>query len=73
MITAADAPPIDIAWIEIDTPNAGPKGSKGVGEPPCVPTAGAVANAITNVIGRQVRSLPMTPERVGSAARENGS
>ena len=33
-------------WIETDTPNAGPKGSKGVGEPPCVPTAGAVANAI---------------------------
>ena len=29
-----------IRWVEIDTPNAGPKGSKGVGEPPCVPTAG---------------------------------
>ena len=29
----------------------GPKGSKGVGEPPCVPTAGAVANAIAKVIG----------------------
>ena len=73
LVTASDAPPIDVAWIEIDTPNAGPKGSKGVGEPPCVPTAGAVANAITKVIGRQVTSLPMTPERVWSASQENGS
>ena len=37
LVTASDAPRIDIAWIETDTPNAGPKGSKGVGEPPCVP------------------------------------
>ena len=73
LVTASDAPAIDIAWIEIDTPNAGPKGSKGVGEPPCVPTAGAVANAIAKVIGRQVTRLPMTPERVWSATQENGS
>ena len=45
-------------------PNAGPNGSKGVGEPPCVPTAGAVANAIAAVLGRAVHELPMTPERV---------
>jgi CO/xanthine dehydrogenase Mo-binding subunit len=65
--TAADAPPIAIRWIEIDTPGAGPKGSKGVGEPPSVPTSGAIANAIAAVIGRRVRRLPMTPERVWQA------
>jgi CO/xanthine dehydrogenase Mo-binding subunit len=64
LVTASDAPRIDIAWVEIDTPNAGPKGSKGIGEPPCVPTAGAVANAIAKVTGARVRQLPMTPERV---------
>ena len=69
LVTASDAPQIDIAWIETDTPNAGPKGSKGVGEPPCVPTAGAVANAIAKVIGARVRALPMTPERVWAAGR----
>ena len=37
LVTSADAPQIDVSWVEIDTPNAGPKGSKGVGEPPCVP------------------------------------
>ena len=64
LVTASDAPRIDVAWIETNTPNAGPKGSKGVGEPPCVPTAGAVGNAIAKVIGAHVHALPMTPERV---------
>jgi CO/xanthine dehydrogenase Mo-binding subunit len=67
--TSADTPPIDIRWIEIDTPNAGPKGSKGVGEPPSVPTPGAIGNAIAQVIGRRVTRLPMTPERVWEAAQ----
>jgi CO/xanthine dehydrogenase Mo-binding subunit len=70
LVTAADAPRIDVAWVETDTPNAGPRGSKGVGEPPCVPTAGAVANAIARATGARVRALPMTPERVWAAARE---
>jgi len=67
LVTASDAPAIEIDWIETDTPNAGPKGSKGVGEPPCVPTAGAIANAIAKVVGARVRRLPMTPERVWEA------
>ncbi len=68
LVTAADAPVIEIDWIETETPNAGPKGSKGVGEPPCVPTAGAIANAIAKVVGARVRQLPMTPERVWEAS-----
>jgi CO/xanthine dehydrogenase Mo-binding subunit len=73
LVTASDAPQIDIAWVETETPNAGPKGSKGVGEPPCVPTAGAVANAIAKLTGARVRQLPMTPERVWAASRGEGS
>jgi CO/xanthine dehydrogenase Mo-binding subunit len=68
--TVSDAPRIDIRWIEIDTPNAGPKGSKGVGEPPSVPTSGAIANAIAKVIGRHVNQLPMTPERVWASIND---
>jgi CO/xanthine dehydrogenase Mo-binding subunit len=67
LVTAADTPRIDVVWVETDTPNAGPRGSKGIGEPPCVPTAGAVANAIAKVTGARVRQLPMTPERVWAA------
>ena len=62
--TASDAPDINIRWIEIDTPNAGPHGSKGVGEPPSVPTPGAIGNAIAKLAGRHVDRLPMTAERV---------
>ena len=70
LVTSADAPRIDIDWVEIDTPNAGPHGSKGVGEPPCVPTAGAIANAVAKVLGGPIVELPMTPERVWRTARE---
>ncbi len=70
LVTASDAPKIDIAWVETVTPNAGPKGSKGIGEPPCVPTAGAVANAIRKITGASIDRLPMTPERVWASAQE---
>ena len=62
--TAADAPEINIRWIEIDTADAGPDGSKGVGEPPSVPTPGAIGSAIAKLAGRHIDRLPMTPERV---------
>ena len=53
--------------MQIDTPQAGPFGSKGIGEPPCVPTPGAIGNAIAKVTGARVHRLPMTPERVWEA------
>ena len=68
--TVSDAPAIDIRWIEVDTPNAGPKGSKGVGEPPSIPTPGAIGNAIAKVLGRHVNQLPMTPERVWATIQD---
>jgi CO/xanthine dehydrogenase Mo-binding subunit len=70
LVTASDAPRIDVAWIETPAQNGGPNGSKGVGEPPTVPTPGAIANAIARVIGARVRQLPMTPERVWAAAAD---
>ena len=69
LVTASDAPRIDVAWIETPAQNGGPKGTKGVGEPPTVPTPGAIANAIARVIGARVRQLPMTPERVWAATQ----
>jgi CO/xanthine dehydrogenase Mo-binding subunit len=69
LITCSDVPEIEVDWIQIPTKDAGPRGSKGVGEPPQVPTAGAIANAIAKVVGARVRHLPMTPERIWSASR----
>jgi xanthine dehydrogenase molybdenum-binding subunit len=71
LVTCSDAPQIDVDWIEYDS--VGPRGAKGVGEPPQVPTAGAVANAISQVLGTQVRQLPMTPERVWAASHGAGA
>jgi len=36
----------------------------GIGEPPTVPTAAAIANAVRNAIGVTVRSLPLTPAKI---------
>ncbi len=45
----------------------GPYGAKLVGEPPIIPPAAAIANAITDAIGARVYDLPITPERVWRA------
>jgi CO/xanthine dehydrogenase Mo-binding subunit len=42
----------------------GPYGARGVGEPPVIATAAAVANAIADATGRRMTDLPMTPPRV---------
>jgi CO/xanthine dehydrogenase Mo-binding subunit len=71
LVTASDAPRIDVDWIETPAQDGGPKGSKGVGEPPTVPTPGAIANAIARAVGARVNELPMTPERVWAAMQTN--
>jgi xanthine dehydrogenase YagR molybdenum-binding subunit len=38
-----------------------------LGEPPTVPTAGAIATAVASAIGAQVRSMPLTPDKVLAA------
>jgi CO/xanthine dehydrogenase Mo-binding subunit len=62
--TCADAPKVNIHFVQIATPDAGPRGAKGLAEAPNVPTPAAVANAIAALIGSPVRRLPMTAERV---------
>lgn len=65
--TAADVPPMTVDFVDAPSPTGGPKGLKGIAEPPCVPTPGAIANAIARAIGTRVLELPMTPERVFDA------
>jgi xanthine dehydrogenase YagR molybdenum-binding subunit len=45
-------------------------GSKGLGEPPIVPVAAAIANAIRDATGADVRSLPISREEMLRALRE---
>jgi xanthine dehydrogenase molybdenum-binding subunit len=63
MPTALDHPKFEVVLIE-EQLDPGPFGAKGVGEPPLIPTAPAIANAIFDAVGVRLRRLPMTPERV---------
>lgn len=51
----------------MDTPE---RGVLGLGEPPTIPTAAAIGNAVANAIGVRVRSLPITPDKVLAALEE---
>ncbi|MEM7113018.1 MAG: xanthine dehydrogenase family protein molybdopterin-binding subunit [Chloroflexota bacterium] len=59
-------PDLDLVIVQELSPN-GPFGARGVAEPPIIPTAGAVANAIAAATGKRVTALPMTPPRVQAA------
>ncbi len=48
----------------------GPYGAKGAGEIACVPPVAAIANAIFNATGVRIRTLPLSPENVLRAIRE---
>ncbi len=69
ILTAKDKIPIDTVIIEPMEPS-GPFGAKGIGEPACVPTAPALANAIYDAIGIRVKDLPITPEKTLKALKE---
>ncbi len=63
---AADVPPIEVELVEVPA-EEGPFGAKGVGEPPAVPGAAAIANAVADATGVRVRDLPLRPETVLAA------
>ena len=64
--TVDRVPPTELEIVEVPVPD-GPFGAKGVGEPPVVGVAAAVANAVAAASGVRVRDLPLSPERVWSA------
>lgn len=62
--TIADMPAIDARVISSGDPMANHVGVKGLAEPPIIPTAPAVANALYDALGVQPTALPLTPARV---------
>ncbi len=61
----------DIEAVMFSVANAGNSlGMSGLGEPPAVPTAGAIANAVFHATGARVREIPLTPARVLAALEE---
>src|SRR3954462_10862211 len=70
MPTIADVPEIVTELVDTPDEHLTNLGSKGLGEPPIVPTAAAIANAIRDATGADVRSLPIPREEMLRALRE---
>ncbi len=60
MPTIADVPEIVGELLDIPDSQLTNPGSKGLGEPPIIPVAAAIENAIRDATGADVRSLPIT-------------
>ena len=68
--SAMDIPEIEpVVWM---TEESLARGVIGIGEPPVIPVAAAVGNAVRNAIGARVASLPITPRRVLEALEREG-
>jgi xanthine dehydrogenase YagR molybdenum-binding subunit len=73
MPTIADVPEIICEFVDRPDEHLTNLGSKGLGEPPIVPIAAAIANATRDATGADVRELPLSREemlRALDAAKE---
>ena len=62
--TTMDMPEIVPLFVDLVDPRINNLGSKGLGEPPRIPSSAAVANAVYNAVGVHLREIPMTPDKV---------
>jgi CO/xanthine dehydrogenase Mo-binding subunit len=61
--THLDVPDVQVEFIEADD-GYGPYGAKSVGESGMIQTPAAVSNAIFNAIGRRIKDLPITRDKI---------
>ncbi len=69
--TAMDTPDIDALFVELEDPT-GPFGNKALGEPPAIPGAPALRNAVLNATGVHMNEIPMTAQRLIAKFKEAG-
>ncbi|OGP72250.1 MAG: hypothetical protein A2W09_05735 [Deltaproteobacteria bacterium RBG_16_50_11] len=62
--TLPDAPDIVTEMVDRPDLHVNNIGSKGVGEPPIIPSAPAIANAIANAMGARIKELPITKDKI---------
>jgi xanthine dehydrogenase YagR molybdenum-binding subunit len=70
MPTIADVPEIVCEFVDEPDEHLTNLGSKGLGEPPIVPIAAAIANAIRDATGADVHELPITREEMLRALKD---
>jgi xanthine dehydrogenase YagR molybdenum-binding subunit len=63
MLGPEELPEIEAVIVEPITPMNN-VGGKGLGEPPTVPTAAAIANAVAHALGMRIYELPLSPDRI---------
>lgn len=69
--TAMDTPELKVEFIQLQDPT-GPFGNKALGEPPAIPVAPAIRNAVLQATGVAVDSLPMEPQKMVAAFKDAG-
>jgi CO/xanthine dehydrogenase Mo-binding subunit len=69
---ASTVAPLQAEMVEVASAE-GPFGAKGVGEPPVIAGAAAVASALADATGVYVTDLPITPPRVLAALAQKRS
>ena len=69
--TAMDTPDLNVKFIQLQDPT-GPYGNKSLGEPPAIPVAPALRNALLHATGVAMDTIPMTPQRLIEAFQEKG-
>jgi xanthine dehydrogenase YagR molybdenum-binding subunit len=60
----ADAPPVEVFFVNKPDTMVDPLGTKGIGEIAIIGVAPAITNAIFNATGKRLRELPVTPDRM---------
>ncbi|OON67049.1 xanthine dehydrogenase family protein molybdopterin-binding subunit [Hymenobacter sp. CRA2] len=60
----ADAPPVEVFFVNKPDTLVDPLGTKGIGEIAIIGVAPAITNAIFNATGKRIRELPITPDKV---------
>lgn len=61
--TSMDTPDLHVEFVELSDPT-GPFGNKALGEPPAIPVAPAIRNALLHATGVAVDSLPLDPQKL---------
>lgn len=71
MPTMMDLPALESAFVESCEPQSA-YGHKSLGEPPIIPVAAAIRNAVRMATGVGINTLPLTPKRLFTEFRQAG-
>ncbi len=71
LMTTMDTPDLTADFVELADP-MGPYGNKALGEPPAIPGAPAIRNAVLHATGVAFDEIPLTPQRLIQGFTEAG-